>query len=111
MPRTSARPQPRITNAVLLEAVQGVKTEIAELKGVVEHSGLNSYSADFKAMVDEWRAERQLRNARRLVASDVASRLAWLRKPRWVLVTFLGAILGGLGWKIASGLHLPPGLP
>ena len=106
--RTSVRkPSHRVTNEDLALAIGGVKEEIAELKEIVKTSGLNGYSSDFRAMVEEYRAERKLSAARQLVRAERAKSLGWLREPKRIAGMLFAAVVGAFGWKVVSGIHLP----
>lgn len=112
--RTPVRPkQPkaeRITLELLFAALQEFKHETVTRLEKLEKAGLNGYTEDFKAMVDEYRAERKLSAARELLRAQRAREWGWLRRP-WSWIKYLAPfLLGALGWRVVSSAKLPPGL-
>lgn len=97
----------QITPAHVLEYMQQqVTPRLDKLEETVKESGLNGYSPYLKAFLEQYSATYIKRQAWLTVGSDVKHRLKWLAPGKHWLTVLFSAILGGLGWQIASG-HLP----
>jgi hypothetical protein len=110
LPKANSAPRPKDrTNLEIYELVeQQVLPRLDKLERTVTNSGLNGYSADFKQMVEEYRATAKVQENWAGVKADLGRRLGFLRFPRaWLRVIFY-AILGGIGWQIVVGLNAHP---
>ena len=110
--RTKPKPKP-VTNADLANQIAGLGTEMGKrldkLEETVKTAGLNGHSELLKAFLDREARRIDSRTAYAKVGSDIRSRFRFLAQPRAILKALFYAVLGGLGWKIASALPpLPP---
>lgn len=105
------------TNAHVLKAVAEFKTEVNgrfdtlegkvdELEQTVTKAGLNGHTPLLKKFLEEYSETATARQAWRTVQGDLKHRLRFLAPGKHWLTVLLGAIIGGIGWQIASG-HLP----
>lgn len=110
--------QAQVTPAHVIEALGVLKSEVNarfdtiegkvdRLEGTVKESGLNGYSPYLKSFLEQYSATYVQRQAWLTVRADIGHRLHWLSSPKsWLKALFYAAI-GGLGWKLVSGLNLP----
>lgn len=108
----------QVTPAHVLEVIQtGVIPRLDTLEGrfdglegTIREAGLNGHTPLLKAFLEQYAGTYQTRQAWQTVRSDVAHRFRFLAQPKAWLRAIFYAVLGGLGWEIASG-HLPPHFP
>ena len=94
------------TNRILNDEVI---PRLGRLEVVVSESGLNGHTDLLKKFLDNYAAGQTKDQAWAVVRADLGHRFRWLRSPKSWLKAVFYAILGGLGWQIASG-H-PPHIP
>lgn len=86
------------------QGVVQILTRIDRLEGIVTASGLNGHTELLKSFLEQYAATYTQRQAWLTVRGDIGHRFRWLTTPRaWLRVLFY-AILGGVGWEIASHL-------
>lgn len=90
-----------------------VETEVIPrldgLEKTVKTAGLNGHSELLKAFLDREAKRIDSRKAYEKVGGDIKRRFGFLAVPRnWGRAVFY-ALIGGIGWKLASALpSLPP---
>lgn len=73
----------------------------------VKAAGLNGHTSLLRKFLDEYAAGQSLDQAKSQVWAHYAARFHFLSQPKsWLKALFYAAI-GGLGWKLVSGLTLP----
>lgn len=73
----------------------------------IKEAGLNGHTALLRQFLDDYAAGQSKEQAWRVVRADLARRFTWLASPKgWVRALFY-AVLGGLGWKLVSGIEIP----
>lgn len=95
------------TNKILNDEVI---PRLDRLDATVGAAGLNGHTALLKKFLDEYAAGQTRAQAWSVVRADVGKRFGFLSQPKSWAKALLYAVLGGLGWKIASGIsviHLP----
>ena len=77
------------------------------LEATVKESGLNGHTPYLKAFLEQYAATYVQRQAWQTVRADIAHRFRFLSQPKSWLKALFYAVLGGLGWKLVSGLNIP----
>lgn len=86
---------------------QEVMPRLDRLDATVKEAGLNGHTSLLKKFLDEYAAGQSKQQAWAVVRADVGGRFRFLASPKgWLRALFYAAI-GGLGWKLVSGLTLP----
>jgi hypothetical protein len=91
-------------------ATQGVVQilgRVDHLERVVTEAGLNGHTDLLKSFLEQYAATYTQRQAWQTVKSDIGHRLHWLSSPKAWVKAFFYAGLGGLGWKLVSGIPFP----
>lgn len=93
------------------QGVVQILGRIDTLEGIVKASGLNGHSDLLKAFLEQYAATYTKRQAWVTVRGDVGHRFRWLTTPKaWLRVVFY-AVLGGVGWGLASHFLSFPSRP
>lgn len=92
------------TNTLLNEEVL---PRLDRLDATVKEAGLNGHTSLLKKFLDEYAAGQSKEQAWATVRADVRHQLRFLASPRGWLRALFYAVLGGLGWRLVSGLTLP----
>ena len=105
----------RITNADLAASITDLGSKLGvrldKLEAVVKDSGLNGYSPYLKKFLQDYADTSVQKQAWLTVQSDLAHRLRWVTTPKaWLRVVFY-AVLGGVGWGLASHFLSFPSRP
>lgn len=105
----------QVTPAHVLQAVADFKNEVLPrldaLERKVDNAGLNGSTPLLKAFLEQYGATYVRRQAWQTVRSDLKHRLRFLAPGKhWITVLF-SAVLGGVGWQIASGHFGLPHIP
>ena len=103
-------PQRRTAGDVYELVEKVVIPRLDRLDETVKTAGLNGHSELLKAFLDREAKRIDSRRAYEKVGGDIKRRFGFLAVPRNWLKALFYAALGGLGWKIVSGVHLPPPL-
>lgn len=83
--------------------------DVAELKDTVKEAGLNGHTPYLKAFLEQYAATYTTRQAWLTVRGDIAHKLRWIATPKGWLKMLGAALIGGIGWKLASTLpQIPP---
>lgn len=77
------------------------------LDATVKEAGLNGHTSLLKKFLDEYAAGQSKEQAWSVVRADVRHKLRFLASPKGWLKALFYAAIGGLGWKIVSGLQFP----
>lgn len=97
------------TNQILNEEVVPRLNRVETLVG---DAGLNGHTALLKKFLDEYAAGQTKQQAWTVVRADIKAKLRWLTVPKGWFKMLGAAVVGGLGWSIAShllsgGIHIP----
>jgi hypothetical protein len=88
---------------VLAFMKEEVVPRLDKLEDTVKEAGLNGHTPYLKAFLEQYAATYVSRQAWATVRSDLKHRLRFLAPGRHWLTVLISAIIGGIGWQIASG--------
>ena len=89
------------------QGVVQILGRIDTLEGIVKAAGLNGHSDLLKSFLEQYAATYTRRQAWLTVRGDVSHRLRFFSSPKAWFRALLYAAIGGLGWKIVSGIPFP----
>lgn len=90
----------------VLPEIKALKLDVEELKATVKEAGLNGHTPYLKEFLEDYAQSATSKKAWQRVRADVKHHLRFLAPGKHWLTVLLSAILGGVGWQIASG-HVP----
>jgi hypothetical protein len=96
----------QLVSEQVIPRLDTLEVKVDGLEGTIRDSGLNGHTPYLKEFLARYAQTTVQREAWATVKADLKHKLRFLAPGKHWLTVLLSAIIGGIGWQLASG-HVP----